>query len=750
MPSQRIFSLSIRGYVISFLVLVASLFLAFGLYTWHQLNQAQLEIEASNQQEAKLELQQAIQIMLNQVDSVGLELSQWDEIKQQLDNPAYYAYWRQHRLLNNNLIPDYIDAAELYDASGERLAETPDSLFPHQLDVNNFQPTISRRHERLSVDFYFPIYRHQETPDIISGYLALHFGFLTTLHQQAPFNFLYLNSIDLPLEEGQKPSLSEAIPNIQYQIIRHELDQSVLDIVHTTIINLASIIALLCLLFYWLFTYLFSQPISRIARHLDRLREENAGVLNADLQPFLQVREIEKVRVSLNNYRTSLAEAQSSLDLKNRELWEQAHHDSLTGMLNRRAFEIELDRARSLLQQKRIGLSMLLFDLNLFKAINDSYGHQVGDEVLIKVSQAIAYALRKSEMLYRLGGDEFAAILIGADPQTAMKVADRCLDQVNGINFEGLGIQEKVRVSCGVAHCQAEQLECLNRLSWQADVAVYKAKRPGITKPVLYQAGMSDGSESVFSSWINNAVYDAVVHGHGLEMHYQPIVCHPELQVSYYEALVRIRHENDLVPPANIFPIITSRHLETELDQSVIRKIHEDLEHNVIQRGCGVSLNLSAQSVAHEQLIGWLKPLVPYLKHYTIVVEVTETDLITQLNTAVGNLQQLRDFGFKIALDDFGSGYSSLRYLTNMPVDTIKFDISLIQGMSDEKLRKLVSDLAHLLLDLDYELVAEGIEDSTMLELASQAGFKGFQGYFLSKPQVPGQHPLAARLEPSD
>ena len=167
--------------------------------------------------------------------------------------------------------------------------------------------------------------------------------------------------------------------------------------------------------------------------------------------------------------------------------------------------------------------------------------------------------------------------------------------------------------------------------------------------------------------------------------------------------------------------------------QQALRK-GEDLNQQYFQQGGGISINLSAESVAHQDVIEWLIPLSDFTQSYNIVVEVTETSLITQLNAAVGNLTMLRKLGFKVALDDFGSGYSSLRYLTSMPVDIIKFDISLIQGMMDERLGKLVNEMASMLTGLGYGLVAEGIETEELLKKVTKAGFNFSQGYLFGAP----------------
>jgi EAL domain-containing protein (putative c-di-GMP-specific phosphodiesterase class I) len=159
-----------------------------------------------------------------------------------------------------------------------------------------------------------------------------------------------------------------------------------------------------------------------------------------------------------------------------------------------------------------------------------------------------------------------------------------------------------------------------------------------------------------------------------------------------------------------------------------------DLRSGRVQAGTGVSINLSGPSLVHERVCSWLDDFKPLLKDYRVMIEVTETALITQIGLANDNLGRLRELGFEIALDDFGSGYSSVRYLASMPVDTVKFDISLVQGLQNETQRVMVTHLAKMILDAGHQLVAEGIEDLATLEAARVAGFRRGQGYLFGRP----------------
>lgn len=728
MDKKTIFPLSINNYALLFLFVVAVFFSSIGFYAYSSIEEARRNIQHNNRLAAYEELSQSVAHLVDTVSSLQKHIANWDELFQQLDNPAYYSYWREYRLLKADVLPDYIDRAEVFDRNGRALASMPDGVFPESIDITSLETTLNARGDDIYIIAYLPIKR-AGSMDIVEGYLAVRLTLIQTLLDQYRFRFIDIDTLNSSGVIDHRLPLSDLDSVLEFEIKSSPEAEMMMTIVDATVIQLASIVGVLCLLFYFLLVYVLGKPLLEISEYIDKLLYENPGSLKGGVDRTFKVAELEKVRTSLNKYHSDLEKAHIDLDEKNQELWQLAHHDTLTGMLNRRAFEAEWHNSKQLLRRRRVDIGLILFDVNHFKAINDSYGHQSGDEVLKSISSCIQSVLRSAEELYRIGGDEFAAIIIGSSPQHEVELAQRCIDAVADYDFSETGVKEKIRISCGISHCQADELEKLDNLQWQADVAVYQAKRPGVTRPVLFNEEMADGTEAMFSSWIRNAVYEAVTYGTGTEIHYQPIVNTDNRDVEYYEALIRIRSDDELIPPSHIFPIITMRQMDTALDRVVISKVMEDIENGLIPFGKGISINLSAESVAHKDIVEWLMPLTDYTQSYYLVIEVTETSLITQISTAVRNLTLLRKLGFKVALDDFGSGYSSLRYLTSMPVDIVKFDITLIQGMMDERLEKLVQEMANMLIDLGYDLVAEGIETDELLQKIKQAGFKLSQGY---------------------
>ncbi|PVV18487.1 MAG: hypothetical protein B6D79_15880, partial [gamma proteobacterium symbiont of Ctena orbiculata] len=360
------------------------------------------------------------------------------------------------------------------------------------------------------------------------------------------------------------------------------------------------------------------------------------------------------------------------------------------------------------------------------------------------IARTINSILPKREQLFRLSGDEFATILIGATPRKAMQVAKQCHLAITNYPFDTLGINEPVRISIGVADTTIDRSDNLNTLHWQADIAIHFAKRPGYSSIVRFKPELAETTQGLFSNRTHSAVYDAITRGTGLIMHYQPIVNMQDGRPQYYEALVRIAHEGQLIMPSHIFPLVEARSLDQELDHHVIQKIITDLQEGVIPAGTGVSINISAPSIIDNELIKRLAGFKPYMDDYKLLIEVTETALITQLQTARINLETLREMGFSIALDDFGSGYSSLRYLGAMPVDVVKFDITLTRLVDNKENNPILSYLAKMITESGHLLVAEGIETAQIAEQLSILGFRYGQGYHFGRPMRLTDKPSSA------
>lgn len=727
---MRVISLSYRRYALLLGILVSLLYVVFGVLAFQQYRQARAAIEADEQRAAGEEFAAVLHRVLEDLQQGAAELANWDEIYQQLANPVYFTYWYGHRIEGGREIAPRFDTLMVYDARGQALARFKDHPLPAAVEGG---PTV--RYLPNGKDIRVELIRPLEREGRRLGYLAVGGSVLENLRRLHAFVRIDPDSVGFALERATDDP-TRLVAAAGYRL-RHggplpAVDEAVLNML--LLIGLAVVLPTLGLIYF--FTRIVGRNLGHVPALVSALRRAEGDKPQLPPAASLRIRELEQAEQSLLEYQHELALANRALDQKNRKLWDLAHRDVLTGAQNRRAFENFWQTLQSLSERERRSLRLMLCDVNHFKAINDTYGHDVGDGVLKAIVICLQKALRRGEQLFRLGGDEFVSILLDCDDGQATAVASRCAAEVARYPFrERFGIREPVRLSIGISPATTAPDTPLNDLLRQADVAMYHSKRPSSGTITLYRESLEHMAGSVLSSTINAAVYRAIETGEGLQLLYQPVRDLKSDRIAYYEALLRIRHEEGLLTPSQIMPVVESRQLERELDQAVMDALLKALYNGTIPSGTGVSLNLSAASISDEGAVSRLEAFQPFLPDLKIVIEVTETALITRMEEANSNLMRLRDQGFQIALDDFGSGYSSLRYLIRMPVDVVKFDISLIQGLGQEAHHRLVMHLVEFIAGTGQQTVAEGVEDEVTLQRVRDVGFSLVQGYLVGRPQ---------------
>ncbi len=430
----------------------------------------------------------------------------------------------------------------------------------------------------------------------------------------------------------------------------------------------------------------------------------------------------------------------ASVTLENRRLEQQlkhqAFHDGLTRLANRALLTNRIEHA---LNRRSIdeSVAILYLDLDDFKLINDGLGHSAGDQLLVLVAERLRACLRPFDTAARLGGDEFAVLIEDShSPQDAVRVAQR-IEEALATPFALERQEVSVRASIGVVwagHARADAEELLRN----ADIAMYRAKGAGGGWE-LFERSMQVAVEERHGM---KADLQRAMEQGGLTPHYQPVVNLSTGRITGVEALLRWEHhDRGLLSPAEFVPLAEETGLIIAIDQMVLRESLRQLREWQQTLGDAapsrVSVNVSSRALRDPEFARRVLAEVEAarLSPPNLVLEITETVLLEDLDTACTRLQSLRDAGVRIAIDDFGTGYSSLGYLRRLPVDIVKIDRSFVAGIDtavDE--RSLTLAIVRMLGMLDVEIVAEGIETAQQLAYVQAMGCDAGQGYGLSRP----------------
>jgi diguanylate cyclase (GGDEF)-like protein len=465
---------------------------------------------------------------------------------------------------------------------------------------------------------------------------------------------------------------------------------------------------------------------------LQRILE--AGADDYIVKPYqtdiLEVRLIiAQQQVKNKELRKTLAE---NLHQERERLRHLATHDPLTNLLNRGAF---LDLLRNSVQTARDGISsaLLYVDLDNFKLINDSFGHGVGDKVLVEVATFLQESVRSHDKPGRLGGDEFAVLLHDADLEEAKFIAERIRARMENLHFSHSGKPFSVAASVGLALIDGAVAE--KDVITFADSACYGAKVRGGDQVEVY-----DGEDGSMASLRQLAPCAAqikeAIQTKGFEILFQPIVDAQTASPAFYEVLLRLPSEGRLLLPRAFFPAAERFHLMPEIDRQVITMTLPHLARNSSLR---LAINLSGQSFADQVLPDFIEASFKSagVNPSRITLEITETAVISNMPAAMKMMQRLRAAGFQFALDDFGAGFSSFNYLKELIADYLKIDGGFVRDAEKDPSKwifvELMNDVAHR---LKIKSIAEFVEQDTTLEKLRAIGVDLAQGLLFGPPGV--------------
>jgi diguanylate cyclase (GGDEF)-like protein/PAS domain S-box-containing protein len=420
------------------------------------------------------------------------------------------------------------------------------------------------------------------------------------------------------------------------------------------------------------------------------------------------------------------------------ELNHQAFHDTLTGLANRALFFDRLSHAMDRSLRRANPVAVLFLDLDDFKAVNDSFGHPAGDDLLVEVAKRIRSATRPGDTVARFGGDEFAVLLeTGRMPNAAQDVAHRIIEALTPTSLLR-GNEFSVRASIGIAIAEGPQVTPDDLLR-DADLAMYVAKRNGKGRFEMYRPKMHEDALRLLETEVG--IREGLV-AREFEVFYQPIVNARSGRLVGAEALVRWNHPSrGLLAPSEFIGIAEDTGLIVPLGRQVLSAAASQAQswrrEGVVDDDFYVSVNLSALELRESDLVtsvaGALN--VSGLPPERLVLEVTESALIENLAVTVPRLLALRSLGVRLAIDDFGTGYSSLSYLADLPINFVKIDKSFVDRItSDSEGSAVVRGVIDLSRAMGFTCIAEGVEEDIQSHILNELGCECLQGYLFGRP----------------
>jgi diguanylate cyclase (GGDEF)-like protein/PAS domain S-box-containing protein len=433
---------------------------------------------------------------------------------------------------------------------------------------------------------------------------------------------------------------------------------------------------------------------------------------------------------------TQKKEVEIKLQKQTELLNHQAYHDHLTNLPNRLLFEDRLEQSIAKSKREDANFALLFIDLDNFKEINDTLGHNIGDKVLQMISKKLSTCVRAEDSLSRLGGDEFTIILQNIkSPNSAAEVAQKLLDLISTkitINNNEIYLS----ASIGISLSPKDSTNKSDLIKF-ADSAMYKAKDNGKNSYQFYSSNMT---EIAFEKIMLQNNMRTAISNEEFHVYYQPQVDAKNKLITGMEALVRWRHPDlGLIAPYKFIPLAEESGFIIHLDNYVMKQAMKDF---VQWYGMGLSpgilsLNLSIKQLNHDDFLRYLIASAQEtgFNFKWLELEITETQMMQDPLSAIEKLNIISNMGIEIAIDDFGTGYSSLAYLKRLPVDKLKIDKSFVDNLPEDEEDCAISKAVIALgKSLNLKIIAEGVETKEQKEFLVENGCENIQGYYYSRP----------------
>ncbi|MDH5611892.1 MAG: EAL domain-containing protein [Gammaproteobacteria bacterium] len=487
------------------------------------------------------------------------------------------------------------------------------------------------------------------------------------------------------------------------------------------------------LLMQYVINHWLNYPLTQLMQQIHKIESQDYSIST----PVASGDEIETISVNINQLARTIQERELSLRVSKDELEYLSNHDVLTDLPNRRIFSQCLQHALNLASRNRGRLAIFFLDLDQFKLVNDTLGHDVGDELLVQVSKRLIKHVRSSDTLARIGGDEFNILIENApDNHDLEKLVEKYMS-LFGEPFHCCGHEISVTVSIGIS-LYPENGEDSVTLIKHADLAMYKSKDHGRNNYTFFSSELSVQAQNRVD--LIRALESAIESGNQFELYYQPKVLSNTHQIFSIEALLRW-HSPDLgeVLPDEFISLAEETGLIIPIGQWVLQQACQDFmrlqEENIYLQH--VSINISNVQMSRCDMLALVKGVVDRtgIRHEQIELEITESYIATDIDQAIETLQIFHDMGIGVAIDDFGTGYSSMHYLQKLPITRLKIDKSFVDDLPLSKdSSTIVRAIIGLAKSFDLAITAEGVENKDQLLFLEQAQCDEIQGYYISKP----------------
>lgn len=417
------------------------------------------------------------------------------------------------------------------------------------------------------------------------------------------------------------------------------------------------------------------------------------------------------------------------------EIRSMALHDTLTALPNRTHLETQIDKSIAQAKRNNRLAAMLFIDLDNFKQINDIQGHKAGDQLLVSVSQTLKSKLRPYDTLARWGGDEFVVLIPDlTDAQQAHSIGKKLMTAVN--EAHSLDQQLRTTMSMGIA-LYPNDADSTEALLIQADKALYHAKSQGRNNIQIFSEMHKQGI-GYFDTELTSR-FDAALKNRQLEVHYQPIVDANTHQAVSVEALARWNDETEgWISPGVFIPLAENMGLIEELGAQVLEISLKHFSKCSWKQGIRLAVNVSNRQLFSNSFLPAVTKLTAIhdIAPSQLKLEITESSAL-ETDDAVHTLKALSDAGFYLSLDDFGTGFSSLSRLHQLPFDELKIDMSFVRRINTEEGKTMVQTIVNMAKAMKLNIVAEGVEDLDAANSLRDMGVDHLQGFYFSKPKPP-------------